>query len=596
MRTIVRAIVFVVGTITFLAPCLSVAVDSASVRLERLASESNDRLLDLFPVSETMGTGAGPRQDRLEMTFTAEHRERQRAYRRWVLAQLKEIPFVELGRSEKLTYQLLGYQNQQELDGLEYPLHQHYIFIQLNGGVANDLIRLVGRQPFRNEADYGAWMRRLQRYPAYLDGVASVMRDGIEARVTIPRAILERALPQLESLATDERDISKSSLWKPMTQFPAAMDEAARIRFESDYRKLLTTEVFPALRKLAKFVREDYMPRARTSDGLDALPEGDKFYRFMVKVQTTTDMTPDAIHELGLKEVKRIQGKLLAAGETVGFKGSMKNLQPWLRSNPENFPFTSGDQVLAYLNRIHARIVPQLPRLFGRFPKARFEIRLTDPAIAASAPAQWYPPADDGSRPGIFAIPVVDPKQRSIFGLASLLAHEGMPGHHFDGGIKLENKVPEFRRKFWVNAFGEGWGLYAEYLGHDLGLYDEPLALMGRYFDELYRAGRLVMDTGIHSKGWSRERAIQFFTEECGFTEEGATREVLRYMAWPGQALGYKIGELTILDIRAKAEQRLGSRFDIRAFHDAVLEEGHLPLSMLRERMNLWVDEQEKKV
>ena len=319
-------------------------------------------------------------------------------------------------------------------------------------------------------------------------------------------------------------------------------------------------------------------------------------YRLAVKSGTTTDMTPEEIHALGLKEVGRIQRSLLAAGERAGFPGPVSDLRRWLRSNPQNYPFTSSDQVIEYLNQLHARIVPQLPRLFGRLPRARFEIRLTDPAIAASAPAQWYPPSDDGTRPGVFAMPVLDPRRQSTFGLASLLLHEGMPGHHFDGGIKLENKLPGFRRRMWINAFGEGWGLYAEYLGHDLGLYDEPLALMGRYGYELWRAGRLVVDTGLHAKGWTRAQAIRYMVDECGLSEEGATAEVLRYMAWPGQALGYKIGELTILDLRAQAERRLGPRFDIRAFHDAILGEGHLPLGMLKERIEAWTQTQERKL
>ena len=237
--------------------------------------------------------------------------------------------------------------------------------------------------------------------------------------------------------------------------------------------------------------------------------------------------------------------------------------------------------------------MPQLPRLFGRLPKARFEIRLTDPALAATAPAQYFSPTDDG-RPGIFAMPVVDPRRVSRAGLAALLAHEGMPGHHLETGIKLENKVPEFRRRMWINAFGEGWALYAESLGHELGLYEQPLELLGRYSFELLRAGRLVVDTGLHAKGWTRAQAIRFLVEECGQTEGRATVEVLRYMAWPGQALGYKIGELTILALRAEAEKRLGARLDLRAFHDAVLAEGHLPMSMLRQRMDAWIEAQDK--
>jgi uncharacterized protein (DUF885 family) len=577
------------------APALSFGADSASQRLERLTAEARQQFLDLFPVAETMGKGAGPRQDRLEITFTAEHRARQQAHYRRVLDGLKEIPLEELRPSEKLTHRLLAYLNGRSLESLEYPAHQHYIFIQLDGGVAFNLIQLVGRQPFRNEADYGAWLRRLRRYPAYLDAVAPVMREGMQADLTIPRPIVERALSQLESLAPDAGEIEKSSLWQPVKKFPASMDEEARRRFEADYRKLLAAEVFPAIRRLAAFVRGEYLARARTSDGFGALPGGDRMYRFAVKGSTTTELTPDEIHELGLKEAKRVRAKFLEAGEKAGFKGPVSDVRGWLRAKPENFPFTSGDEVIEYLNKIHARIVPRLPKLFGRFPKARFEIRLTDPSIASGAPAQWYPPSDDGTRPGVFAMPVVNARQQSVFGLASLLAHEGMPGHHFDGGIKLENKLPEFRRRLFMVAFGEGWGLYAESLGHELGLYDEPLELMGRYANELFRACRLVVDTGLHAKGWPREKAIRYMTDECASTEGGATAEVLRYMAWPGQALGYKIGELAILDIRANAEKRLGARFDVRAFHDALLEEGHLPLSMVRERMNAWIEAQQRQ-
>jgi uncharacterized protein (DUF885 family) len=450
----------------------------------------------------------------------------------------------------------------------------------------------VDTQPFRSEADYEAWFRRLRRYPAFLDDTARVMREGMASGVTTPRVLASRALSQLEGLAPE--DMPKSALWKPMTQFPASLDAAARERLEADYRRLLAGEMFPAIRRLAAFVRNDYLQKARTSDGFGALPQGAAMYRHLVRSDTTTDLAIDDIHALGLKEVKRVQARYLEAARKAGFDGKIGETHAWLRNKPENYPFLSAEQVIEHLRRIHARIEPQLPKLFGRLPRARFEIRLTDPAIAASAPAQYYSPTDDG-RPGIFAMPVVNARETSTFGLAALLAHEGVPGHHLETGIKLENRVPEFRRRMWLNPFGEGWALYAESLGHELGLYGEPLELMGRYSYELFRAGRLVVDTGLHAKGWTREQAIRYFVEECGLTEQAATGEVLRYMAWPGQALGYKIGELTILDLRAKAEQRLGKRFDLRAFHDAILEEGHLPLDMLRQRMDAWIDAQERK-
>jgi uncharacterized protein (DUF885 family) len=321
------------------------------------------------------------------------------------------------------------------------------------------------------------------------------------------------------------------------------------------------------------------------------LPGGEKIYRFAVRNATTTDLAPDDIHALGLKEVKRLQADFLAAAQKAGFSGKMSEARAWLRSKSENYPFTTGAEVIEYLKRIHARIVPQLSNLFGRLPKARFDIRLTDAVIAATTPARYLSPSDSG-RPGIFAMPVTDPRQVSRAELPALLAHEGMPGHHLEIGIKLENRVPEFRRRFGVTAFAEGWGLYAESLGHQLGLYEEPLDLVGRYVQELLRACRLVADTGLHSRNWTRAQAIQYLIEECARPEDNATVEVLRYMVWPAQALSYKIGELAILDLRAKAEQRLGTRFDLRAFHDAVLAEGNLPISMLRQRMDAWIEAQ----
>ena len=574
-----------------LAPALC-AAQTASQRLERLAAESYERGLDLFPVGEIFSRGAGPRQDKLELVYTDEHRERQRAHHRWILGELDGIPTAELDASEKLNHALLAWRARDSLEWLAFPFHQHSVFTQLDGGVAFGLVRVVGRQPFRNEADYRAWFRRLQRYPAYLESVEAVMREGAAAGVVTPRVIVERALAQLEGLAPE--DMTKSALWKPMTEIPASIDAEARARLETQYRRLLADEMFPALRRLAAYVRNDYLAKARTTDGLGALPGGEKMYRYAVRSSTTSDLTPEEIHELGLREVKRVQALYVAAAAKAGFDGSVSAARAWVQGKRDTYPFTSGEQVIEYLNAINARIVPQLPKLFGRLPKARLEIQLTDPAIAASAPAQYYSPTDDG-RPGIFAMPVTDPRRVSTVGLAALLAHEGMPGHHLETGIKLENKVPEFRRRIWFNAYSEGWGLYAESLGHELGLYGDPLELMGRYSYELFRAGRLVIDTGLHAKGWTREQAIRYFVDECGQSPAGATNEVLRYMVWPGQALGYKIGELTILDLRAKAEQRLGTRFDLRAFHDAILEEGHLPLDMLKQRMDAWIDAQDRK-
>ena len=594
MISIARAIspilvCLVLGGCQWVDPLVApVASPSASVALDQLVKESRQRSLDLFPVSETASSGPGPRQHLVELYFTDQHRARQKQHHEWVQSNLGRIPLSRLSPTEQLTHRLMAHNSERSLVMLQFPMHQHYIFIQLNGGVPFDMVRLVARQPFRNEADYRAWITRMRAYPAFIDGAQMVMREGMASGMVLPRAVVNRTLVTLSALAPPEAELEKSALWNPVRQMPTSIDATTRRALEAEYRALLVSEVLPAAMRLLKFAREDYLPRARSDHGIGALPRGAEMYRQLVR-ETTTDMTPDEIHALGLKEVKRIQERLKASASLLGYTGTIKDLGPWMRSKPEHRPFKTGQEVLDHLNAIHARIVPQLPSLFGRMPKARFEIQLTDPAIAASAPAQWYPPSDDGTRPGVFAIPVVDATQRTSFNLPSLLAHEGMPGHHFDGSIKREVGLPEFRRKMWINVFGEGWGLYAESLGEELGLYKEPATQVGRYLDELYRSGRLVVDTGLHAKGWSREAAIRYMVDECSFPLVAAEREVDRYLAWPAQALGYKLGELTILDIRAKAKERLGPRFDIRKFHDAILEEGHLPMGILRERMNAWV-------
>jgi len=569
-----------------LAPELC-AAQTASQRLDRLAAESYERALDLFPVAEIFGRGAGPRQDRFEITVSDEHRERQRAHNRWILSELEGIPLGELAPSEKITHALLAWRARDSLEWLSYPFYQHNVFSHLDGGVAHQLVRIVGQQPFRNEADYRAWLRRLQRYPAYLEAVEKVMRDGAATGITTPRVITQRALAQLERLAPE--DMTQSALWKPMTQFPASIDADARSRLETDYRRLLAEETFPALRRLATYVGSDYVTKARTTDGFGALPGGEKMYRYAVRSSTTTDLSPEEIHELGLREVKRIQALYLAAAAKAGFSGSVSQARAWVQGKRDTYPFTGGEQVIEYLNGINARIVPQLPKLFSRLPKARLEIRLTDPAIAASAPAQYYSPTDDGS-PGVFAMPVTDARRVSTVGLAALFAHEGLPGHHLEIGLKLENKVPEFRRRIGFNAYSEGWGLYAESLGHELGLYSDPLELMGRYSFELFRACRLVIDTGLHAKGWTREQAIRYMLDNSTLAESDVVSEVERYIAWPGQALGYKIGDLRIQGLRHEAERELGARFDVRDFHREVLSDGAVPMDVLERKIARWID------
>ena len=578
---------------TTAAACLAFspqAHPSASTRLAALAERTYQAQLDLEPLLETYREGAGPRQGRLAIPFSRDHLQRSRVLHRRTLAGLKAIPAAELDETERITHRLLEYQARIELEGLEHPRQEHALLSQSWGGIANQIVFLVGIQPLRNESDYRTWFMRLRRYPALLAEARMVLERARRAGITTPAVLVRAALAQWEAIVPADGDVTRSTLWKPIRQFPAELDAAARLRVEDEYRELLRGEILPAMGAFLAYARDDYLPHARSTDGIAAVAGGERMYRHLVRLHTTTDLTPDEIHERGLEEVRRIQTQLILVAAQAGFKGEMKDFGGWIASRPENFPFTSAEEILAHLRTIHeTRIVPELPRLFSRVPRSGFEIRLTEPELAATASATYTPPASDGSRPGVFRIPVIDPKTRSLDTLRSLLVHEGMPGHHFDHGFAAELDVPAFRKNFRTVAFSEGWALYAESLGHEMKLYDEPLSLMGRYTSELFRAARLVVDTGLHSRGWTRERAIRYFMEEAGIAEPRATSEIQRYMAVPGQALGYKLGEGAILELRAEAERRLGPRFDIRAFHDVVLGQGHLPLSMLRERVGRWI-------
>jgi uncharacterized protein (DUF885 family) len=566
-----------------LAACASSAAQapaSPAEQLHRLAAQSYSRYLDLFPNEETLNIGAGPRMDRLEDYVSVEHEQRQRAHHRRVLRQVRAIPLKGLSETDRVTRELLELQARWALERLEFPLAAHAMLTPLDGGLAADLVQLATRQPFRSEKDLRAWMRRLAKYPQLLAAARKRLEAAMERGITTPRVLVERSLAQWDRIATDEA--RASSLWAPASRFPGAA--------QRDYERLLSQSVLPAMRDFARFVREEYLPRARTTASISALPDGERLYRMLVRQSTTTDLTPEQIHALGLAEVKRIQLQVMLAAGQVGFKGELADLRTWLRTDPDNFPFRTPDDVLAYLRGIHARIVPQLPRLFSKLPKTPLEIRLTDPAIAASMPAQWHPPSADGTRPGVFMMPVVDAREVSRVTLTSLLAHEGMPGHHLEGSLAREMRLPAFRRDLWINAYGEGWALYAESLGHEMGLYEETVPLLGRYLDELFRAARLVADTGLHAKGWTRDPAIDFMKTQGGLSERGAANEVLRYMAWPGQALGYKIGEITIRDLRSEAERRFGPRFDLREFHRRVLGQGQVPLELLKRRIRGWLE------
>jgi uncharacterized protein (DUF885 family) len=560
----------------------------AGARVLQLADEYFEHRLRLFPLSATEDV-ADPRfEGELQIEIAPAHRAEQAAVFGKTLAALNAIDRRQLSKDDALTYDVLKYDIGNRLEALKFPNHllpihhMESVPVKLAGWGSGNSV-----QPFKTVANYENYLRRIEKLPAWNEQAMANLREGMRAGVTQNREITVRALPQFEALT--EIHLEKNPFFSPIGKMPATFSEQDKARISSAYRKVISEKIIPAQTRLYAFIKNDYLPKTRASAGLSALPGGAEWYRFMVKDSTTTAMSAEAIHAVGLKEVARVHGEMEKVKTQVAFKGSLIEFLKGLEKRTELAPFKTEEEVLAKFATMNANVKPQLALLFGRAPKAPLEIRPVDKLIRETASSHYILPAADGSRPGVFYAVVHDPLKYTTPSMAALYLHEGQPGHHFQMAIQQELTLPRFRRYLWYDAYGEGWALYAESLGRELGVYDDPYAYLGRLQSELHRAIRLVVDTGLHAKGWSREQTIKYMMESEGSAEPSARRATERYMVWAGQALSYKIGELKILELRERARKTLGSKFDIRAFHDEVLGNGALPLSMLESRVDAWV-------
>jgi len=516
--------------------------------------------------------------------------------RRFVERQLKELKGFDRKRltgQDRLSYDILAADLSEGLAGERFPgwmqpLNQF-------GSMPGFLAQMgSGRsiQPFRTTKDYDDWYARLAGALPIFDGMIANLRQGIAAGVTQPKPIMEKVLPQIAAHVVDAPE--QSIFWGPLASFPDAVPAADRARLTEQYRALIVERVIPAYRKLHGFVKDEYLPRCRTSTAWSALPDGKAWYAYRVKQNTTTDLAPERIHRIGLAEVARIRGEMERVKEQVGFDGDLHAFFAHLQTDPK-FYFGKPDDVLAAYREQQTRINALLPKLFDVFPKADYEVREVEAFRAESAAGASYQSASaDGSRPGVFYVNTFNLKAQPKWGTETLSLHEASPGHHFQGTIAQEvQALPKFRRfgTYYV-AYGEGWALYAESIGKELGLFADPYQWFGRLNDEQLRAMRLVVDTGLHSKGWSRERAIAYMTDNSALADTDIVSEVERYIVIPGQALGYKIGQLEITRLRAEAERALGPKFDLKAFHRVVLTDGALPMSVLATKVREWVSVQ----
>ncbi|MEP7106556.1 MAG: DUF885 domain-containing protein [Ferruginibacter sp.] len=541
----------------------------------------------LFPLAATFN--GDPRyNDLLPAEFTDSYSEQVKNFYHRYLNGLKQFDRDALNDNDKISYDIFKRDMEFELEGLTYKINR-IPFNQFQG-----LQLIMGQlgsgsfvQPFKTVKDYDDWLSRAQKFVAWSDSAIVYFRKGIAENFILPKTLVIKMIPQLQSLQTD--DYAKNVFYGPVNKFPESFSETDKTRLTDAYKKLITGYINPSYKKLAVFFKEEYLPKARTSSGIGALPGGDKLYDYYIRLYTTTNKKPFEIFNTGLAEVKRIREEMEKVKKQVKFAGTLDSFFTYTKTDQRFFPYKTPEEVLDAYREIQKKVEPHLNALFTLRPKTAFEIRQVEAFRAAASAPQYNSGLPDGTRPGIFFVPIVDATKNTP-ARESLFIHEAIPGHHFQIMIQKENSnLPKFRQEGGNSAYMEGWGLYCESMGKQIGCYTDPYQYFYALGDEIHRAIRLVVDAGIHAKGWTREQAIEYMRKNEPITEQAATAEIERYMAIPGQALSYKVGELKIKELKDKYSKQLGNRFKLASFHDELLRDGAMPLTILEKKMDSWV-------
>lgn len=469
-----------------------------------------------------------------------------------------------------------------------FPINQIFSF---NLYIAT-LADVGGAHPFKNVTDYESWLQRVDDFVIWLETAQENMQEGVDQQIVLPRVIIEKVIGQMGQFTNP--NIEEHIFYAAINHMPESIEQKDREMLDKAYSHMIASKLIPAFTKLEKFLTEVYLPAGVETAGIGALPNGEETYRYLIKYHTTTNMTPDEIFNLGEKEVARISAEMEIVKEQVGFEGDLKAFFNHVRTSKEQMPFTEPQQVINNFNSIHEKMKPNLTKLFDLTPTAEFEVRRTQAFRENSASAEYEQGSKDRSRPGVFYVPIPNVKAYNKFSDEALFLHEAIPGHHYQLSLQQENEtLPDFLHSEGLGVYVEGWALYSESLGSELGLYEDPYQYFGMLSMEMHRAIRLVVDVGLHAKGWTREEAIQYSLDHEAESEAGITSEIERYMIAPGQALSYKIGQLKIQELRTRAEQGLGENFDIKEFHNQVLGSGSLPLVLLDEKIDKWIKSQE---
>lgn len=562
-----------------------------SATLHALFDEYFERNLEMNPIAATF-IGDYRYNDRLANTNSPEYRAAATAMNEEFLRRLLEIDRDQLDYQDQLSYDLFRINREQLLEGDQFPSHlqpinQFYsltsFFVQLGSGAS--------AHPFKTVKDYDDFLSRADQFAINIDQVISNMKEGMRKGIVQPRILMAKLVPQLESQIVDS--VEDSSFYTPIRTMPDDFSDADRERLTAAYVDKISSTIIPAYERLDNFISDEYLAAARETVGLYALPNGEAWYAYLVRVRTTTDMTPDEIHEVGLDEVARIHDEIRGVMEEVGFEGNLVDFFEFVNTD-EQFFFDEAEGLIQGYRDMTDHVSELSKNLFEIFPKTAFEVRRVEPFREQSASGGSYMAGTaDGSRPGVFYANAYDLKARPKWAMESLFLHEAIPGHHFQIMIQRENEsLPEFRRYGGFTAFSEGWGLYAESLGKEIGVFTDPYQYFGGLNAELWRSIRLVVDTGIHAKGWSRQQVLDYMYANSAVAEARAVSEAERFMAIPGQALAYKVGQIKIRAIRNDAEARLGDKFDVKDFHTQVLRDGAMPLSMLEAKIDRWVETQ----
>lgn len=596
MKTLRNAVIAIFAGLILMISCKKsdIALPKSEANIDSIASKYYEGYLKMYPLEATM-QGDSRYNDLLSNNISSEFISKEIEFYTETQKKLKSIEYDDLSDEQKTVYDVLDYTLKDKIE--RYAYHPELLPFSQFEGLPLDFPLLgsaEGNQPFKTTKDYDNWLKRIDAFVIWMNTAEKNFREGMKQNVVLPKKLVVKMIPQMHSEEIITEDFDKNIFYGPIKKMPKNFSAKDKEKYKILYQEAISSKIIPAYQKMGDFLEKEYLPKARNTDGINALPNGKNIYEYYAKSWTTTNKTPEEINKIGLQQVAMLRAEMEKVKTQLGFKGSLEEFLTSLKTDKKAMPYKTPEEVIAAFNGILKKIEPKLPSMFSKFPKTPFEIRRTEKFREASASAEYKQGTPDGKRPGIFYTPIPDATKYNVTnGFESLFLHEAIPGHHYQVSLQQENtEIPKFMRFGWFGAYGEGWAHYTETLGPEFGLYTDPYQKMGYLSDQMLRAVRLVVDTGIHTGKMTREEAIKYYLSNISDSEEGATAAIERYMAIPGQALGYKIGSLKILELRAKYQKQLGNKFNLAKFHDEILNQGCLPLSVLERKMELWAKKQ----